>query len=77
MCQYLNFGCNILVLDEITDNLDSVSCDRVLNFISNELKDIESVFIISHHSSELGICNDGEIVVMKDANGISEITSQY
>ena len=77
MCQYLSFGCNILVLDEITDNLDSVSCDRVLNFISNELGDIESVFIISHHSSELGICNDGEIVVMKDANGVSEITSQY
>lgn len=77
MCQYLNFGSNILVLDEITDNLDSVSCDRVLNFIANELKDIESVFIISHHSSELGICNDGEIIVMKDANGVSEITSQY
>lgn len=77
MCQYLDFGCNILVLDEITDNLDSISCDRVLGFISNELKDIESIFIISHHSSELGICNDGEIVVMKDSNGVSEITSQY
>lgn len=77
MCQYLDFGCNILVLDEITDNLDSISCDRVLGFISNELKDIESIFIISHHSNELGICNDGEIVVMKDSNGVSEITSQY
>ena len=77
MCQYLNFSCNILVLDEITDNLDSVSCDRVLTFITNELKDIESVFIISHHSQELDIAVDGEIVVMKDANGVSEITSQY
>jgi len=77
MCQYLNFSCNILVLDEITDNLDSVSCDKVLTFIANELKDIESVFIISHHSQELDIAVDGEIVVMKDANGVSEITSQY
>lgn len=77
MCRYLDFSSNILVLDEITDNLDSVSCDRVLGFITNELRDIESVFIISHHSNELGIASDGEIVVMKDENGVSEVTCQY
>lgn len=77
MCQYLNFSCNILVLDEITDALDSVSCDRVLNFITKELTSVESVFIISHHANELDIACDGEIIVMKDANGVSEVTSQY
>lgn len=77
MCQYLDFSCNILVLDEITDALDSVSCDRVLNFITKELTSVESVFIISHHANELDIACDSEIVVMKDANGVSEITSQY
>lgn len=77
MCQYLDFSCNILVLDEVTDNLDSMSCDRVLNFITSELRDIESVFIISHHSQELDIAVDGEIVVEKDADGVSGVTSQY
>jgi len=77
MCQYLNFSCNILVLDEITDALDSVSCDRVLNFITKELTSVESVFIISHHANELDIACDGEIIVMKDSNGVSEVTSQY
>ena len=76
MCKYLNFSSNILVLDEITDALDSVSCDKVLNFITNELNDIESVFIISHHSDELQIPSDYEIVVTKDIHGVSTITKQ-
>lgn len=73
MCKYLDFSSNILVLDEITDALDSVSCDRVINFITNELKDIESIFIISHHSDELEIPYDCEIVVSKNDLGISEV----
>lgn len=73
LCKYLNFSSNILVLDEISDALDSESCDRVINFITNELKDIESVFIISHHSDTLSIPYDSEIVVEKNNLGVSHV----
>ena len=73
LCNQLGFSSNILVLDEITDNLDSVSCDKVLNFITKELSSIESVFIISHHSDELAIPADSEIIVVKNELGISEV----
>lgn len=73
MSQYLDFSSNILVLDEITDNLDSIGCNNVLNLISSKLNDIESVFIISHHADELSIPCDTEMLVVKDRNGISSI----
>ena len=71
LVNYLGFNSNILVLDEITDNLDSISCDKVLNFITKELSTIESVFIISHHASELEIPCDSEIIVEKNQEGVS------
>ena len=67
------FSSNIIVLDEILDNLDSVGCDSVLNFITNRLSDIESVFIISHHADSLNIGNDSTITVMKGPDGVSSI----
>ena len=73
MSKYLDFSSNILVLDEITDNLDSIGCTNVLNLISSKLNDVESIFIISHHASELAIPCDSEMVVIKDRNGISSI----
>ena len=73
MSQYLDFSSNILVLDEITDNLDAIGCTNVLNLISTRLNDIESIFIISHHASELAIPSDSEMIVVKDRNGISRI----
>lgn len=73
MSKYLDFHSNILVLDEITDNLDSLGCTNLLNLISTKLNDIESTFIISHHASELEIPSDCEMIVIKDRNGISRI----
>lgn len=73
MSKYLDFSSNILILDEITDNLDSIGCNNVLNLISNKLNDVESIFIISHHASELQIPCDCEMIVVKDRNGISSI----
>lgn len=73
MCQYLNFSANILVLDEITDNLDSIGCDKVLNLINKELTDIESIFIISHRSDELSIPYDNIITVVKNEDSVSSI----
>ena len=72
LSKHLNFSSNIIFLDEITDNLDADSCDKVINFITQELKDIESTFIISHHS-DLGLPCDSEIVIVKNEFGISEV----
>ena len=73
LCSYLGFSANVLVLDEIADALDAVSCERAMSFISSRMSDVESVFIISHHADELDIPLDGQIVVTKDERGISSI----
>lgn len=74
--EYADFDSNVIVLDEILDNLDSVGCDEVLNFINTELSDIESVFIISHHADSLNICNDSTIKVVKNERGVSYISEE-
>ena len=72
LCEYLNFSCNILVLDEITDNLDKKGCEKILSLITNELTDIESVYIISHRP-DLEIPYDKQLVVEKGEDGISRV----
>lgn len=66
------FSSNILFLDEITDSLDRQSCDKVIQFITDELKDTESVFIITHHN-DLDMPYDSQIIVRKDTEGVSNI----
>ena len=73
MCKYLGFSSNILVLDEITDALDAESCNMVIGFITNELKDIESVFIISHHDDSLELPCDSTLTIEKNAMGVSSV----
>lgn len=73
MVKYLNFSSNILVLDEIFDNLDALATEKVLELINSELQDVNSLFIISHHSDELGIEYDTELNIVKNENGISEV----
>lgn len=70
---YLNTSANILVLDEITDFLDKQSCKAVMNLIEKELTTIESVFVVSHHASELALPIDSEIHIIKNEDGISEV----
>lgn len=72
LTRYLDFSSNILVLDEIFDNLDSIGCQKVLNLISNKLTDISSIYIITHHS-DIDIPADNELIVLKDENGISKV----
>lgn len=74
LCVYTNFSTNIIVLDEIFDNLDEIGCNKVINLISNKLSDISSIFIITHHGSELNIPCDEEIVVVKNEQGVSYIS---
>ena len=70
---YLNFNSNILVLDEITDFLDKKSCKAVFDLITQELNTIESVFIVSHHASELALPIDSALTIEKDEFGISRV----
>jgi DNA repair exonuclease SbcCD ATPase subunit len=73
LISYLGLSANILVLDEITDFLDKKSCQAVMRLLEKELKTIESVFIVSHHSDELEIPVDSEIKIIKNEQGISEL----
>lgn len=72
LCNYLNFSSNILILDEIFDNLDQEGCSSIINLISTKLKDINSIYIVTHHT-DISIPYDKEIVVIKDATGVSRI----
>lgn len=75
LCNYFDMSCNILALDEITDALDSVSCDKILDFIINNITDVDSLFIISHHSDELNLGYDTIITIEKDEEGVSHLWS--
>lgn len=73
MCQYLNFSSNMLVLDEIFDQLDLLGCSKILDLINYAVNDVESLFVISHHSDELNIPYDDKITIVKDENGVSNL----
>ena len=72
-CTKLNFSSNILVLDEITDALDSIGVEKVFNLIGSALQDVEATYIISHHVDELEIPADDEIIIIKGDDKISRI----
>lgn len=72
LCSYLNFSSNILVLDEITDSLDIVGAQKIFNLISNSLTDVETIYIISHHTDFEIPCDD-EIYIVKGDDKISRI----
>ena len=72
LCQYADFSANILVLDELFDGLDSLGCERVLNAVSSELEDVESIYIITHHS-DIDLPIDHTITITKDAFGVSRL----
>ena len=66
----LNFSSNILVLDEIFDNLDSLGSSSLVELILEELADVESIFIITHHS-DISIPYDDKILICKEESGSS------
>lgn len=68
----LGFSSNLLVLDEVFDNLDSQGSSSLIEMITSELSDIESVYIITHHS-EIDIPYDSTISVIKNPQGVSRI----
>lgn len=72
LCNLTDFSSNIIVLDEIFDAMDKLSCQKTIDFLTNELCDVESIYVITHHD-DLQIPCDHEIKVIKDRNGISRI----
>lgn len=72
LCKFMNFSSNILVIDEVFDNLDTLGCSKIIDFISNKLFDISSIFIISHHT-DIDIPYDKEIIITKDCKGVSKL----
>ena len=73
LCTFLDFSSNILVLDEITDALDTTGVSKIFNLINSNLYDVEAVYIISHHVDELEIPADDEILIIKGDDKISRI----
>lgn len=72
LCKYLDFSSNIIVVDELFDNLDSVGCEKILNLISNKLNDVENIYIITHHA-DIPIPFDNILTVTKGEDGISRM----
>lgn len=70
---YLGYNSNIIVLDEIFDALDSIATENIIKLISSALTSVESVFVISHHATELGLNYDVKLQIIKDQDGISTI----
>lgn len=70
LCEYLGFGCNILVLDEIFDGLDFIGCQKIIELISTKLPGIESIFVVTHRA-DLTIPYDRILSVEKNSQGIS------
>ena len=65
------FSCNLLVLDEVFDNLDIQGAERLIFLISSEFTDVESMYIITHHT-DFDIPYDCTLVVTKDG-GVSSL----
>jgi len=72
LCTFLGFSCNCLIVDELFDGLDDIGCQRVINLISTKLTDVQTIYIVTHHT-DIQIPCDGEIVVVKGADKISRI----
>lgn len=72
LCKYHDFSSNIIVIDELFDNLDSVGCEKILNFISSKLIDVENIYIITHHA-DIPIPFDNILTVTKGEDGISRV----
>lgn len=64
---------NILVLDEIFDNLDTLGGNNVIRLIEEQSYDISSIFLISH-KNDFEINNDMTLVVSKDEQGNSHVS---
>lgn len=73
LCNTVGFTSNIICLDELFDNLDSIGCENILNLVS-KLDDVETIYIITHHAS-IDIPYDNTINIVKGPDKISRVYS--
>lgn len=69
------FSCNLLVLDEAFDNLDMEGSQSLVELVTSEFFDVNSVFTITHHS-DISIPYDKILTVVKNKSGVSTIEEQ-
>lgn len=62
---------NLLILDEITDGLDSKSIDIVTSILMDVSKDISSMFVVTHKDTTIG--RDKQLLVIKGKDRISYV----
>ena len=72
LMQDLGYSFNILVLDEIFDNLDESGVEGLTRLLSENLESVESVFVVTHHSS-LPLAYDSKLTVVKEMDNISKL----
>ena len=66
-----NISCNIIILDEILGYCDSQAEEKVIDLITTELEDLDSIYMVSH--KEIPIGYDTEILVTKNKQGLSTV----
>lgn len=63
-----------IIFDEVTSNIDTLSAQRIIEFLSNELKD-KTVILVTH---DLNILRNVDSIIILKNGGIDEIgTFQY
>ena len=68
-----NISCNIIILDEILGYCDALAENNVINLITKELESLETIYMISH--KEIPVGYDAELIVEKNANGLTHLKS--
>lgn len=70
----MGFRCNLLVLDEGFDNLDDSGVSALIDVIS-QIKEVDSIFTITHHTMSLPF--DKTIHVVKGIDNITNLDVSY
>jgi len=66
-----NISCNMIILDEILGYCDSQAESNVIDLISKELDDLESIYMVSH--KEIPIGYDTQLIIIKEKDGLSRV----
>lgn len=66
-----NIRCNIIILDEILGYCDSQAENNVIELITKELDDLESIYMVSHKEVPIGY--DTQLTIVKDKDGLSRV----
>ncbi len=71
----LGYTFNILVLDEIFDNLDERGVESLIRFLTDNVGEIDSVFVVTHHPA-LDIPFDSKLIAIKGIDNVTEVVTR-